>query len=154
MKVYTTKEAPCSTFADELTAYCAALKTSGRQNELALIEYWLKRLNQKALPETTRDALWAGIRIGAAVERANAEIAWTEPLTKQAKAKTTRLMASKLQAEQKKIAADKEILKAWEAFQAGNKNKDRTWVWSKFKQSLGGARQRRFSKLVQKPHKK
>jgi len=95
MKLYKTVEMNCpvQSFESELKAVFEAIEASGQKHDALRAKYWLQQLEKGELPDIAQDALWAGVRVGAAFERANAERAWAEPIRKQVKAKTDRIQA-------------------------------------------------------------
>lgn len=153
MKIYKTVSAhlPMKAFVDDLKEYGDVIESSGRKTQAKLVAYWLKQLQGDELSQVAANALWAGIQIGGALERANTEQAFSKPILKQAKAVKTRELASKKQAVIKKKSADTRILKEWQDFQNAHPEEEAKRLYMKFKKGLTDRRQRRFSALVAKP---
>jgi hypothetical protein len=79
------KSAASESLDAELRRYATVLRASGRKDEAALADYWAGVVASVGPAAEVCNAVYAAIRIGAAVERANSERAFTEPVLRSRK---------------------------------------------------------------------
>jgi hypothetical protein len=159
--------AASETLDAELRRYAALLRKAKRADEAALALYWARVVADAGPAADISSAVYAALRIGAAVERANAERAFTTPVVKSRKANADRRKATAASARSKVETADAELLEHWRAFgsqerQSGRPHDPaslrrkfllRTHLDADGKVPFGGSRKRRFRNLVPRARK-
>jgi len=151
----------------ELRRYAADLRKAGRTDHAALALYWARVVADAGPAADISSAVYAALRIGAAVERTNAERAFTTPVVRSRKASADRKKATAASAKMRKEKADDELLQYWHAFgkqerQSGRPHDPaslrrkfllRTHLDADGKVPFGGRRKRRFGDLVPRARK-
>jgi hypothetical protein len=100
----------------ELRRYAADLRKAGRTDHAALALYWARVVADAGPAANISSAVYAALRIGAAVERTNAERAFTTPVVRSRKASADRKKATAASAARKASEADKRVLAEFENF--------------------------------------
>lgn len=136
----------------ELRRYATVLRASGRKDDAALADYWAGVVASAGTAAEISNAVYSAIRIGAAVERANAERAFTEPVLRRQKAIADRTKATAASAPAKKAAADKTVREKFDAFAEAEREKNPRieieHLHRKFSKTLGRREAERFRRLI------
>lgn len=114
-------EAAAESLDAELRRYAGLLREAKRTDAAALALYWARVVAAAGPAAEVSSAVYAALRIGAAVERTNAEDKFTTPVVKSRKASADRKKATAASARQKKDAADKAVLAEFERFCANER---------------------------------
>lgn len=146
------KAAASESLDAELRRYATVLRASGRKDEAALADYWAGVVASADPAADVCRAVYAALRIGAAVERANAEGAFTEPVLRRQKAIADRTKATAASAPAKKSAADKTVREKFDAFAEAEREKNPRieieHLHRKFSKTLGRREAERFRRLI------
>jgi hypothetical protein len=146
------KAAASESLDAELLRYASVLRASGRKDDAALADYWAGVVASAGPAAEVCNAFYAAIRIGAAVERANAERAFTEPVLRRRKAVADRAKATAASAPAKKAAADKSVRLKFDAFAKAEREQNPRigieHLHRKFSKTLGRREAERFRRLI------
>jgi hypothetical protein len=132
----------------ELRRHAVNLHKAGHQDEAALAIYWARVVADAGPAAQISSAIYSAVRIGAAVERANAKSAFAEPVRRSRKAIGDRAKATAASVAAKQAAADYKLQKEYKEFEAKEREKnpkvDSKYLRQKFLKTLGRRRQERF----------